>query len=76
MIKYVDTMSLQKQNSDAIRPARSQVLVLSMVPRWDFFRNAFRRIQAMFPCYAPPKTNMEPKNGGLEDNIPFQLGDF
>ena len=25
---------------------------------------------------APPKTNMEPKNGGLEDDFPFQTGDF
>ena len=24
----------------------------------------------------PPKTNMEPKNGGLEDDLPFQTGDF
>ena len=23
-----------------------------------------------------PKTNMEPKNGGLEDDFPFQMGDF
>ena len=22
------------------------------------------------------KTNMEPKNGGLEDDFPFQTGDF
>ena len=22
-------------------------------------------------CFTPPKTNMEPKNGGLEDDIPF-----
>ena len=24
----------------------------------------------------PPKANMEPKNGGLEDDSPVQLGDF
>ena len=24
----------------------------------------------------PPKTNMEPENGGLEDDFPFQTGDF
>ena len=24
----------------------------------------------------PWKINMEPKNGGLEDDFPFQLGDF
>ena len=45
-------------------------------PRLGFLSECFQRIQAMFPWYAPPKTNMEPKNGGLEDNIPFQLGDF
>ena len=26
--------------------------------------------------YTPLKINMEPKNGGLEDDFPFQLGDF
>jgi len=25
---------------------------------------------------APPKTNMEPKDGGLEDDFPFQTADF
>ena len=24
----------------------------------------------------PPKTNMEPQNEGLEDEFPFQMGDF
>ena len=24
----------------------------------------------------PPKINMEPKNEGLEDEFPFQFGDF
>lgn len=24
----------------------------------------------------PPKTNMEPQNGGLEDEFPVQSGDF
>ena len=26
--------------------------------------------------YTPPKTNMEPKNVGFEDDFPFQRGDF
>ena len=26
--------------------------------------------------YAPWKVNMEPKNGGLKDDVPFQLADF
>ena len=26
--------------------------------------------------YTPRKINMEPKNGGLEYDVPFQLGDF
>ena len=26
--------------------------------------------------YAPWKVNIEPKNGGLEDDVPFQLADF
>ena len=28
----------------------------------------------LFP--APMKINMKPKNGGLEDDFPFQLGNF
>ena len=28
------------------------------------------------PETTPPKTNMEPKNEGLEDVSPFQMGDF
>ena len=28
------------------------------------------------PSYTPPKINMEPENGGLEDDFPFQTGDF
>ena len=30
----------------------------------------------MFFVGTPRKTNMEPKNGGLEDDFPFQTGDF
>ena len=26
--------------------------------------------------YTPWNINMEPKNGGLEDDVPFQTGDF
>ena len=26
--------------------------------------------------HTPWKINMEPENGGLEDDFPFQLGDF
>ena len=26
--------------------------------------------------YVPPKTNMEPKNDGVEDEFPFQRDDF
>ena len=26
--------------------------------------------------HTPRKTNMEPENGGLEDDFPFQTGDF
>ena len=26
--------------------------------------------------FSPPKTNMEPKNRGLEDDFPFKKGDF
>ena len=27
-------------------------------------------------CFTPWKINMEPETDGLEDDIPFQLGDF
>ena len=30
----------------------------------------------MVPLKHSPETNMEPKNGGLEDDFPFQTGDF
>ena len=36
---------------------------------------AFLFCVGSFWC-TPPKTNMEPKNGGLEDDFPVQLGDF
>ena len=29
-----------------------------------------------FQSHTPPKTNMEPKDGGLEDDFPFKTGDF
>ena len=31
---------------------------------------------AKFKSDTPGKINMEPKNGGLEDDVPFQKGDF
>ena len=30
----------------------------------------------ILPAFTPPKINMEPENDGLEDDFPFQLGDF
>ena len=42
-------------------------------------------MQSSHACYGylvlvlqipPPKTNMEPQNGGFEDDFPFQRGDF
>ena len=30
----------------------------------------------IFFRYTPPKINIEPENDGLEDDFPFQLGDF
>ena len=36
-------------------------------------------IIGIFPClylYTRLKTNMEPKNGGLENDFPFQVGVF
>ena len=37
----------------------------------------FQLLQSAPPkCPTPPKFNMEPKNEGLEDVFPFQMGDF
>ena len=33
-------------------------------------------IGSMYGIFTPPKTNMEPKNEGLEDDFPFQRVDF
>ena len=30
----------------------------------------------LFRVYTPLKINMEHNNGGLEDDFPFQIGDF
>ena len=40
-------------------------------------RPIFRgKLAVGFRVGTPRKTNMEPKNGGLEDDVPFQTGDF
>ena len=43
------------------------------VQRWSCFYGRF-----FVDCWGDthPKTNMEPKNGGLEDVFPFLMGDF
>ena len=40
---------------------------------WPIFRG---KLAVGFREGTPRKTNMEPKNGGLEDDFPFQTGDF
>ena len=35
-----------------------------------------QRFRVEKPIFAPWKINMEPKNGGSEDDVPFQLGDL
>ena len=35
-----------------------------------------QRISVYYVYYKPWKINMEPKNGGLEDDFPFELGDL
>ena len=40
-------------------------------------RRSFPRLAAFQgQTVTPPKTNMEPKNVGVEDDFPFQRGDF
>ena len=60
---------------------------LGEIPRW---RQVYERINGIWNLSSdqgtaawgvpmnstPPKTNMEPQNGGLEDDFPFQRGDF
>ena len=34
-------------------------------------------VEILFSClYSPENKRFEPQNGGLEDDFPFQLGDF
>ena len=36
-----------------------------------------QNVQNLEPqTFTPPKINMEHNNGGLEDDFPFQIGDF
>ncbi len=44
-----------------------------LIKKWE--RGDFRE-NNVFNIVTPRKTNMEPKNGGLEDDFPFQTGDF
>ena len=43
-------------------------------PVWKDWSGAKKMKHVNF--YTPRKINMEPKNGGLEYDVPFQLGDF
>ena len=55
-------------------PARRQVHPKGK----DFLSNprCFRVRAVSFREGTPPKINMEHNNGGLEDDFPFQIGDF
>ena len=35
-----------------------------------------REMSLVYKNYTPLKMNMEPKNEGLEDDFPFETGDF
>ncbi len=41
--------------------------------RWVYHEVASKRHASKL---TPPKINMEHNNGGLEDDFPFQIGDF
>ena len=47
-----------------------------LIPKCRFKGEVCRICDRFHGGYTPPKTNMEPKNGGLEDDFPFQTGDF
>ena len=45
------------------------------------FRDGLNQKMGTFPVAkrpkkSPPKTNLEPQNGGLEDEFPLEKGDF
>ncbi len=43
---------------------------------WMWQKRGHRPTQGeVHPTHTPWKINMEPKNGGLEDDFPFQLAD-
>ena len=40
------------------------------------WKRMHQMVEKYFMESTPRKTNMEPENGGLEDDLPFQTGDF
>ena len=51
-------------------------ILTSRISTGDHSPDAKVEILSSLIDITPLKINMEPKNGGLEDDFPFQLGDF
>ena len=74
--RWIYNESIQKVQADQTLPIGSGELFT-----WIILKNIpclvldFQGIPKIFR-YTPWKINMEPQNGGLEDDLPFQLGDF
>ena len=57
-------------------PGRINSSSTPLIPKCRFKGEVCRICDRFHGGYTPPKTNMEPNNGGSEDDFPFQTGDF
>ena len=70
MQNVAKTLNIEKAKQQH-RLRRDAQLLLCGVQIWKFEKVRFGKSGD-----TPPKTNMEPKFEGLEDDFPFQRGDF
>ena len=63
-----------------IQTLENRLLVFGVLPKVAMANNIGTRRVFFLGCHIKQlrhwRINMEPKNGGLEDDVPFQLGDF
>ena len=57
-----------------LRPMAKAAWAIVLDPKVGWFLQVFLGGRCVH--ITPLKTNMEPKNAGLEDDFPFQTGDF
>ena len=66
-------VSFEEGTVDGRNPASNDMVNISLFKRFY----TCQVVQGFFhQQYIPKKINMEPTNGGLEDDFPFQTGDF